>query len=134
MSSPATSPSPSPSTSTSTSTSTKLDSVDVEVVALLADHPRLLQRRGPVAEAVADAGLRDALRQLAVRDVGSAKLDLAGLTEMLDASVRAQVSAAAMSGSYADVASPERALDGFGARRRRDSLLGERTELKKKLA
>lgn len=112
----------------------KLDAVDLEVVALLADHPRLLQRRGPVADAVMHAGLREALRELAQRDVGSARLDLSGLLELLDPSLRAGVSAAAMAGKYADVASPERTLEEMGKKRRSDRLRSEQTELKKKLA
>lgn len=111
----------------------KLDAVDLEVVALLADHPRLLSRPAALLAAVAHDGLRESIRALAGRDQ-SVHLDVTALTERLDPGLRGPVAQAALSGRFADVSEPERAIDGMVARRRRVAFESERSALKKKLA
>jgi len=110
-----------------------LDDVDLEVVALLADHPRLLQRGAVLAAAIAQPALAAAVVGLAGQ-TASARLDIDALLERLDPGIRSQVSGAAMSGRFADIPDPERALSDMAGRRQRTALASERIALQKKLA
>src|SRR5678815_4174895 len=87
---------------------------DVEMVALLADHPRLVMRLGHSGALrwVRHPGLRGALEELARRG-GTAKRDAQALAAAGEPTLRAQGAAAALSGRYADVVDPERALQGI---------------------
>lgn len=89
----------------------KLGVVDEELVALIADHPRLLVRLMSLGalDWLSSPGLRRGLEQLC-RRTGSAVLDTQALGEAVEPALRGQVMAAAMSGRYADVADPERVL------------------------
>jgi DNA primase len=110
-----------------------IDPVDLELLALVSDHPRLLQRLAVVLGAVENPALREAIEKLAGNGQ-SARLDLTMLGDLLDPSLRATVLAAAMSGKYAEVADGERALHAIAARRDAQRNERERRDLHKKLA
>ena len=84
---------------------------DVELVALIADHPRLLMRLAPLGmlPRIVHPGLRAALLDLC-RRTDTATIDARALADAVDPALRAAVMRAALSGSYADVTDPERAL------------------------
>ncbi len=92
------------------------DVLDLDLIALLFDQPQLLQRLRTVLAALKHAELREAVRDVVERS-GSARLDAGALTEKLDPSLRAEVARAALSGKYAGIAQPERALDEIARRR-----------------
>lgn len=106
-----------------------LDAIDLELVALLADHPRLAQRLTMALPGVAHPSLREALDGLQ-QSTPSAVLDVRALCERLPAPLRSQAMSAAVSGRYADDAlNPERALDAIVRKRQEQRAQAEFQEL-----
>ena len=89
----------------------RLTSTELELVALIADHPYLVQRMQVLGafKIVGHPALREALRALGER-TDSLKLDVAKLADAVDPQARPQIMEAALSGRFADVADPEKAL------------------------
>jgi len=113
----------------------ELDGIDLELVALLADHPKLLARPSEVLPVVGAAPLRAALEQLlAGPTLSSAKLDATALCELLDARLRSKVMAAAMSGRFAEVTDGQPVLASLSRRRAEQAQVVELNQLKKKVA
>ncbi len=110
----------------------KLTSTDLELVALIADHPQLLARLNVsgALKCIGHPALKRALADLAAR-TDTFKLDVAKLADAVDAQARAQIMEAALSGRYADVADPEKALRGIV---QKYGQAGVVAELKKALA
>ena len=110
----------------------KLSAGDVELVALVADHPRLLQRLVALGalRCIANPQLRRAFTDLSAQ-TGSVKFEAAAFAEAVDPALRQQIMEATMSGRYADVPDPERALKSIMKKFETAGLLAE---LKKALA
>ena len=106
---------------------TQLSATDTEIVALIADHPRLIVRLGPlgVLRWVQEAALREALSSLSRRAGESAIVDARTLGDAVPVALKPQVMQAAMSGRYADVPDPERALRSIAKKVEVDQLLKE---------
>lgn len=111
------------------------DAIDLELVALLADQPRLALRIGQILRAVESASLKTALAT-AVRAVEgqSVRIEMSVAAEALEPAMRPEFLKHAMSGRFVDLQDPERALDAILRRRqgRRDAV--EIEQLKKRLA
>jgi DNA primase len=103
-----------------------------ELIALVADHPSLLQRLKPLGafRAIGEGSLKQALTELTTRE-GSFKFDATALADALDPTLRSQVMEAAMSGRFAGIGEPEKALVEI---LRRFDAVGASAELKKALA
>ena len=82
---------------------------------------------------LASEALRDAI-EVACSRSGSGTLDVAALADRLPPQLRQAVTAAAMSGEFADVPDPERALESIARLKQDGRDRVERDELKKKLA
>jgi DNA primase len=105
-----------------------LDAIDLEIIAVLADHPRLMfQRRHDISHCTGDPSLRAALEALGER-TGGARFEPAALGDALDPALRSKALAAAMSGRYADVADGERVLNDLLRRREEQRDFGEYKE------
>ena len=119
-----TSPSPPPSTSSSTPSTTSspgeprpsefvadLSTMDRQLVALIADHPRLIWRLNATGalKRVMHPQLREALLGLSKREQ-TVVVDARALADAIHPGLRVQVMQAALSGGYADVPDPERVL------------------------
>jgi DNA primase len=111
------------------------DAIDLELVAILADQPQLARRLDDVLDCISSAELRVGLSAAArVLSGQSARLDMTAAAEALDPANRVAVVQAAMSGRYADLGDPEKALDSILRRRRDKRGDAELLDLKKKLA
>ena len=110
----------------------KLTRVDLELIALVADHPRLVQRLVAMGalRCIHHPQLRRAFTELCER-TDSVKFEAAPFADAVDPSLRSQIMEAALSGRFADVPDPERALESIMKKSADDALLAE---LKRALA
>ena len=105
----------------------KLAPTDRELVRLIADHPRLLQRLRAlgVLEVIHDPALREALVAQSER-LDSVRFDAVALADRMHQGLRTQIIEAAMSGHFASIEDPEKALTAIVKRAEQDKLLIER--------
>src|SRR5439155_5548328 len=89
----------------------RLTATELEMVALVADHPYLVQRMLVLGalKCIGHRELREALMLLGER-TDTFKLDVPKLADSVDPQQRPQIMEAALSGRYADVTDPEKAL------------------------
>src|SRR5205085_10663976 len=97
--------------------------------------PRLQRRIAVILDAMENVPLKDALTAVcAMAGEGTARLDLTALVDRIDHTVRPPVLNAAMAGSYADVADPERTLDAIVRTRKTERDKKGLAELHRKVA
>lgn len=114
----------------------KLPQAELDVLAILSDHPHLVSRaeEAGLASLLTNDSLRATYRQAMQMQQASGSIDPVRLLEAAPAEVRDAVAREVMRGAYATVSDPTRALDDCLRTLRRRELEKQRREIQQELA